>query len=129
MPGSLLIPIASLIQGMQAPSAVNPLYGKIPGTEVSWAEAIRVGLELRSQRLLLLAEPTIWFLETRTPTTTHASPISSAKNSLNGTIQLGANFLMAGLNCSLARTKQPFFVHLTQPLGGCRIPDSEDNGI
>ena len=61
MPGSLLIPIASLIQGMPAlRSAVNPLYGKIAGTEVHWAEAIRVGLELRSQRLLLLAEPTIW---------------------------------------------------------------------
>ena len=46
-------------------SAVNPLCGKIPGTEVSWAEAVRVGLELRSQKLLLLAEPAIWVFGTR----------------------------------------------------------------
>jgi hypothetical protein len=45
-------------------SAVSPLCGKIPGTEVSWAEAIRVGLELRSQKLLLLVEPTIWVFRT-----------------------------------------------------------------
>ncbi len=45
-------------------SAVTPLYGKIPGTEVCWAEAIRVGLELRSQTLLLLAEPAIWVSRT-----------------------------------------------------------------
>jgi hypothetical protein len=55
-------------------SAVNPLYGRIPGTEVSWAEAIRVGLELRSQRLLLLAEPTIWV--PRTEDTDHKPSIA-----------------------------------------------------
>jgi hypothetical protein len=46
-------------------SAVNPLCGKIPGTDVSWAESIRVGLELRSEKLLLLAEPAIWVPRTK----------------------------------------------------------------
>ncbi len=45
-------------------SAVNPLCGKIPDTDISWAEAIRVKLELRSQNLLLLVEPTIWVSRT-----------------------------------------------------------------
>jgi NAD-dependent SIR2 family protein deacetylase len=44
--------------------AVGQLTGIVPGTELTWAEATRIRLDYRLDRLWLLIEPTIWFEDT-----------------------------------------------------------------
>ncbi len=41
-------------------SATGGIHGKVPGTDLLWAEAVRIRLEFRLGRLWLLLAPTIW---------------------------------------------------------------------
>ena len=41
-------------------STFSSLIGTIPGTDVRWAEAARIRLEFRIERLWLVVEPTVW---------------------------------------------------------------------
>jgi hypothetical protein len=53
---------SSLLNSLK--KAVGQLTGTVPGTTLKWAEAIRVRVEHRLERLWLVFEPTIWFEST-----------------------------------------------------------------
>jgi len=47
-------------QFVKLSEAVRAVAGKVPGTELGWAEAVRVRLERKLDRLWLLVEPSVW---------------------------------------------------------------------
>jgi NAD-dependent SIR2 family protein deacetylase len=55
--------------------AVGQVAGAVPGTDITWAEGVRLHLQHRLERLWLLLEPKIWLSET-----SDASGLALARN-------------------------------------------------